>query len=441
MKIRFVGHASIFIECQNQTILCDPWLVGKVFNNSWALVSPSSPPPFADVDYIWISHEHPDHFNFPSLKSIPDTDKARIKVLYQRHASPRIVDALLKLGFARIIELPIYRWFRLDRDLEVFCGSKGSIDSFLAIRDSKECILNLNDCVLNVDQLRYVKRHVGNVSLLFTQFSFANWVGNDHDEMYGAKRKIKQLTQQIDVFKPEFTVPFASFVYFCNEENCRMNAWMNTPDSIAQLNLPGVNFMYPADEWDSDRRTFNSERALEKYRADYTNITIDPTAAAVDIAQISQTIKKRLQEAASKVPKALLKMAKPFAIYVHDLDKTVEVDAAHGALRIIEGDAQYGQSARYVMCSQVVGFTFAFSYGPDTTQVSGMYLDRQFGKQVKNEWHRFRFFWLQEKLSSEVFRLTGIKGVMRTVHFWWRKKGEKFYQYAGKFRGQDTDDE
>ena len=81
MKVRFVGHAGISVECQNQTILCDPWLVGKVFNNSWALLSPTSPPPFATVDYIWISHEHPDHFSFPSLKSIPDTDKARIKVL------------------------------------------------------------------------------------------------------------------------------------------------------------------------------------------------------------------------------------------------------------------------------------------------------------------------------------------------------------------------
>src|SRR5438105_8959973 len=158
MKVRFVGHASILIECQNQKILCDPWLVSKVFNNSWALVSPPSPPSFSDVDYIWISHEHPDHFNLPSLKSIPDADKSRIKVLYQRHASPRIVDALKKLGFSHIIELPLYRWFRLDRDLEVFCGSVKVMDSFIAVRDSQECILNFNDCVLNVDQLRYVKR-------------------------------------------------------------------------------------------------------------------------------------------------------------------------------------------------------------------------------------------------------------------------------------------
>jgi UDP-MurNAc hydroxylase len=436
MKIRFVGHAGISVEYQNRTILCDPWLVGKVFNNSWALVSPASPPPFTTVDYIWISHEHPDHFSFPSLKSIPDTDKARLKVLYQRHASPRIVDAILKMGFPHVIELPLYKWFHLDQNLEVFCGSSGSMDSFIAVRDmeSKECILNLNDCVFNVDQIHYIKRRIGKISVLFTQFSFANWVGNDHDEIHGAERKIEQFTQQIKIFKPEFTVPTASFVYFCNEENCRMNAWMNTPDSIAQLNLEGVNFMYPGDVWDSDIRTFNSDCAREKYRADYTDVKIDATPETVDISKISQAIEKRLQETRSKVPKVLLERTEPFAIYVHDLKKVVEVDPAQGLHRIREDDGQRGQNARYVMCSQVAWFTFAFPWGPNTTEISGMYLDRQFGKQGKNGWNSF--FCLQNKLSTEVFRFGGIKETMRTVNFWWRKKGEILFQYTGTFRGQ-----
>lgn len=438
MKIRFVGHAGIFVQCQNQTILCDPWLISKVFNNGWALVSPSSPPPFADVDCIWISHEHPDHLNFPSLKSIPDADKARIKVLYQRHASPRIVDALKKLGFVQVIELPLYQWFRLDESLEVFCGSKGVMDSFLALREDKECILDINDCVFNLDQLRYIKRHVGAVSGLFTQFSFANWVGNDSDERHGARRKIAQLRQQIEVFKPEFTVPFASFVYFCNQENCRMNAWANTPDTIAQLHLKGVNFMYPGDEWDSEQRTFDSERALEKYREDYANIEIDPPPARVEIARISQVIEKSLQQTAAKVPSVLLKRAEPFAIYVHDLEKIVEIEPAQATYRVVDADGQNSLLARYVMCSQVAWFTFAFSFGPDTLQISGMYLDRQYGKPGKEV---NRYFWLQEKLSTEVIRLTDLNSARRTLAFWWRKKAEKFYQYTGRFRGQKMYDE
>ena len=442
MRVRFVGHASIAIECQNQVILCDPWLVGKVFNNSWALLSPSSPPAFSTVDYIWISHEHPDHLSFPSLKEIPDSDKSRIKVLYQRHASPRVVDSILKLGFSHVIELPQYRWFRLGRDLEVFCGSVWSMDSFLAVRDrvSKECLLNLNDCVLNVDQLRYIKHRIGNVSMLFTQFSFAQWVGNDCDEDHGAERKIEQLTQQIEVFKPEFTVPTASFVYFCNEENCRMNHWMNTPDSIARLKLKGVNFMYPGDEWDSDSRTFEDMQARERYRADYANLKIDPTPDPVEISQISQAVDKRLQEMKSKVPKLLLKRIPPFAIYIHDLEKVLEVDPARGNHRIFEGNTQQRQAARYEMCSQVAWFTFAFPWGLNTALSSGMFRDRQFAeKGWKNGWSPF-FKW-QIRLSTEVFRFTDVKGSLRTINFWWRKKGVKFFQYTGTLRGVGVADE
>lgn len=436
MKVRFVGHASIFVESQNQKILCDPWLMGKVFNNGWALVSPPSPPPFSDVDYIWISHEHPDHFNFPSLKGIPDADKSRIKILYQRHASPRIVDALLKLGFSQIIELPQYKWYRLGRNLEIFCGSAGTMDSFIAFRDENECVLNINDCVLNVDQLHYIKRRIGKVSVLFTQFSFANWVGNECDEAHGAKRKIEQLKHQIEIFNPEFTVPFASFVYFCNEENCRMNAWINTPDQIAQMKLKGVNFMYPGDGWDSAFRTFDSEHALEKYRVDYANIQIDSTPNAVDIAQISQAVDKRLQEVKSKVPKPLLKKLQPFAIHIHDLEKVVEVDPARAIHRIVEGDAQRSKAARYVMCSQVAWFTFAFPWGGNTTQISGMYLDREF---LEKGWNSL--FRIQNALSTEVFRFAGIQASLRTLNFWWRKKGEMFFRFTGTLRGQDADND
>jgi hypothetical protein len=165
---------------------------------------------------------------------------------------------------------------------------------------------------------------------------------------------------------------------------------------------------------------------------------IDPTPTVVDIAKISQTIEKNLQETAAKVPEVLLKRCEPFAIYVHDLDKIVEIEPAQGVHRIVDGDSLHKESARYVMCSQVAWFTFAFSFGPDTLQISGMYLDRQYGKPGKEV---NRYFWLHEKLSTEVIRLTDVKGTLRTINFWWRKLAEKFFQYTGGFRGQKTYDE
>ena len=70
LQLRLISHACVQIYGQGFSIICDPWLVGTSFNDGWAMY----PEPNLDnVDYeeithIWISHEHPDHLNFPSMK-------------------------------------------------------------------------------------------------------------------------------------------------------------------------------------------------------------------------------------------------------------------------------------------------------------------------------------------------------------------------------------
>ena len=56
-----------------------------------------------------------------------------------------------------------------------------------------------------------------------------------------------------------------------------MNELMITPEWITAMNLPGVNFMYPGDQWDSTRRAFRFKEAVAAYMADIRNIKIDPT--------------------------------------------------------------------------------------------------------------------------------------------------------------------
>ena len=49
----------------------------------------------------------------------------------------------------------------------------------LAIRGGDRTILNLNDCIIRKrDAAEQIREAVGNVDLLLTQFSYANWEGN-----------------------------------------------------------------------------------------------------------------------------------------------------------------------------------------------------------------------------------------------------------------------
>jgi hypothetical protein len=419
MDIQFITHASMLVRTNGISILCDPWLSGRVFNDGWALTTPPPPVDYSTIDYIFISHEHPDHFHFPTLKSIPEAERKRISILYQRHASARMVEAIARLGFQNILELPLYRWKALAPNVKVLCGSVGSMDSFLAVRDSDACMVNLNDCVLNPLQLQYIARLIGSIDVLFTQFSFANWVGNDHDELHGAEVKRQTLAQQIQILKPKFTVPSASFVYFCNEENARMNAWVNTPESIDAMQLPGVNFMYPGDIWSSANAKFENRRAVERYTEDFSQQTIDPTPKVKTLEEISTAFDKFSQALRQRYPASVLKGVDPLSIHIHDLGLVLTADVRDGSLRTVSATESNSAATRFVMCSQVVWFLFNFPWGAGTVEVSGMFLDRERAKQGMAP-----IFRLQNLLATEVLMFTNPTQIVRTLRFFFDKKFE-----------------
>ena len=172
MKVTMISHASVLIEDGPVALLADPWFMGEVFNESWSLLCPPALTPDAlqGVTHIWISHEHPDHLHFPTLKSIPAEQKATITLLYQRHFSTRVYEALSRLGFGQVIELPLNRWFDLGGDVAVMCCSVGTVDSLLAVRTATGTVLKVNDSVIGPGAARVAARRIGPVEIQLTHF-------------------------------------------------------------------------------------------------------------------------------------------------------------------------------------------------------------------------------------------------------------------------------
>ena len=417
MTIEFISHAGFIVEAASKKIFIDPWTTSKTFNDGWALLAGDISVDYAEIDYIFVTHEHPDHFNFPTLKGIDPEHRKRIKILYQKHASLRLKNAFEKLGFSGVVELPIYKWTTVD-GIELYCGSAGSMDSFLAIKADNKTILNLNDCVFNTKQYKYIARQVGKVDFLFTQFSFANWVGNDTDDLGAAQTKIDDIRLQKDIFKPQYIVPFASFVYFCNQENARMNAWINSPEDIMNLGIPEIHFMYPHDKTDVNAVTFNSAHAVERYMQDLQKVSIDSMPKTVPFDTITQAVDTNLKRFRKKIKFPIRRTVKPFGIYIHDLDKSIFINPKKGTWQ-----ETTRENTRYTMCSQMCWYTFNFEWGTGTLQVSGMYLDGQFKESTS------RYFFLQNMLSTGFLSTTSFKQTMRTIRFIWRKKWEIFYRF------------
>src|SRR3546814_5260510 len=49
------------------------------FHDGWNLITEEEHPGIHDVDYIRYSHEHPDHFSIPFLKSVPQEKRGNIR--------------------------------------------------------------------------------------------------------------------------------------------------------------------------------------------------------------------------------------------------------------------------------------------------------------------------------------------------------------------------
>ena len=426
MKIRFVSHASFSIESKETTLLCDPWLFGKVFNNGWALLSPAAAVPWERINYVWISHQHPDHLHFPTLRSVAPEHQKRLVMLYQKHASQRIPMVLRGLGYANVQQLRLNRWTPLSGGMEVMCGSVGSVDSWIAIRAEGITILNLNDCMIEPGHLAHISKRVGKVTVLLTQFSFASWIGNHADELGEVDAKLKDIRLRVDFLKPELTIPFASFIYFCNQENSWMNDFAITPRRVADLGLPGVNFMYPGDEWDSDVRTCRSAEAVEKYMSDINRPKpIDPTPQPASIEALQLVVDRTMRIVRQRFGSFLIRRIKPFSLYLHDLEKILLVNPG-GRCEVQNATKATRDAARFVMCSQMAWFVFAYSWGWGAMENSGMFFDRRF-----RDPNPLAFY--LNILATGCINFGSMHHSARTVEFLWAKRHELPYRVWGEF--------
>ena len=73
MRATLVNHACVLLEFEGYGLLTNSWLDGYILGNSWGLVA-TTPKCLKEAvrgttPHLKISHEHPDHFYPPTLRS------------------------------------------------------------------------------------------------------------------------------------------------------------------------------------------------------------------------------------------------------------------------------------------------------------------------------------------------------------------------------------
>ncbi|GAA0315562.1 hypothetical protein GCM10008967_02650 [Bacillus carboniphilus] len=383
MKITWVNHASFILEKDDIRIISDPWIEGKVFDNGWSLLAKSkfTYEDYKDITHIWFSHEHPDHFFPPNIKNIPEEYRKNITILFQNTRDRKVVDFCSKMGFKEIIELNNYQEFRVGNDLTITISQFGH-DSWICYKSSDTTILNINDCEFSTkEQVREVAKAVGKVDVLLTQFSFAGYPGNEES----AKIKRERLKMQAEVTKPRFLIPFASFVWFCHEENYHMNKAVNKIGDmytyIKEETAAEPIIMYPGDEWKLFEE-HDSFSAIQRYNEDYKKVEENPELVRtepVDVNVIRETFHKFTKGVKEKnnllLVKALL-VKEPTTVHVTDHQKAYKIDVLKDIFEEVNTDYDHCDVA---LSSEALNFCFKFSWGWDTLNINGRFQSTKYG--------------------------------------------------------------
>lgn len=394
MKITFISQASMMVETEDCVIWSDPWLFSKSFNDSWALFPE---PNFSDdwynrITHLWISHEHPDHFNIPTLKSLPKDFKQRVTVLFQKNNSDKMPKAFKMLGFENITLLKNRKITQISNKTKVHNCQIGQMDSSLAIISGGKTLLNVNDCEINTKDCKNYLKDLGQINGVFNQFSMAGYNGQIDYEVHLPKNASHILQNMVDNhkdLKADFTIPFASNIYFCCEDNKHINSFANSPlDVYEKFNSENLKccILYPNDTLDVNNfMNYDNTESLEKFKNLYNKkdeLSFDKSEI-VELDQIKEAFTERHEQIKSKFSKVILKKLKPITIYVPDLKAYIRISLYTGDFHIMEDS---WNDFDLQINSQPLFFTFKFKWGLQTLGVSARY----FIKKNHTTWRWYR---------------------------------------------------
>ncbi|MFN6460364.1 MAG: Rieske 2Fe-2S domain-containing protein [Nostoc sp. DedVER02] len=187
--LQFIGHAGIFLKTPSVKLLCDPWLSESgAFLHTWHQYPPNDfieRQSLYDADYLYISHDHDDHFDKDFLRDFP---KDKVTVIIADFISDTFAQEIAHLGFPRIKQLQDWEEHKLGDNLNVLIVKDSSlykIDSALLIKVGNTNILHKNDCHIPDEDIPKYRSH--GIDLLFAQFSGAMWYPATY--AYGVKKQ------------------------------------------------------------------------------------------------------------------------------------------------------------------------------------------------------------------------------------------------------------
>ncbi len=217
-KIRFFNHAFLQVDSGSFKFATDPWAVGPAFNTGWWLKKKTKndwEKELNSCNFIYISHNHPDHLHPQTLKNI---DK-ELPIVVPNFISDSTGKYISSLGFKNIFRLELGKEYKLNNSnlyLSILKSGDFREDSGIYFSSGNlTCLFNVDSNIINFNKLPnvdiYASSFAGGASgypLMFDNYTIEE-----------KKKIIKKETHMIRNFtinaikrtKPKYFIPYASY--------------------------------------------------------------------------------------------------------------------------------------------------------------------------------------------------------------------------------------
>ena len=395
-KINFVNHSCFKVQMKNFSFLVDPWFSGTVFNNSWKLLKETNIKEIdlSDLKYIFISHEHPDHLNFKTLKEIYEINKD-VKIIFPYREDPLVQRVLEKIGFKfHFIKQNSEKFFIDEINYVKFFSNNMWGDHTIVFSLDNKIIVNQNDDYTEKNTVKKILKEFKKVDLFFTQFSLAGYYGNSDNPSEimekGHKYHLNRVKSYFNDFKPKILVPFASYIYFCKESNKFLNNFSVKPSEVLNLlgnkncQLVSFNDEIYLDHSFEERNKENAQKLEKLFQIDNEKKFIP--IQKLEENQIKDIIQKKIEKISffqkvqvlvnnkNSIIKNILGFIKIFylmadiKIYVYDIKKIIKVNLFSKKIDI--SDYEKKINFDFYLPSEDLLFMFKFPWGSDTVNIS-----------------------------------------------------------------------
>ncbi|PIR89063.1 MAG: hypothetical protein COU07_03160 [Candidatus Harrisonbacteria bacterium CG10_big_fil_rev_8_21_14_0_10_40_38] len=255
MKITFYANACCVYECDGFRLLSDPWIIDGAFEGAWYHYPPLSTKPedLKNVDALYLSHLHPDHFD---PKTLP-VFRRDIPIVILRREKNYLEKLLRKMKFSNILliedgasttlgpfNLTMYGPFETHVFYDASIGYH--IDSALVVDDGKHVVLNANDNRPSERSAHELKERHPNIMVAQLMYAgaspypscFNNLTDDEklreHDGV--VERSLAHMVKIAKILEPDFVMPFAG-EFVLGGKGWRKNRFLGTttPENAGQF--------------------------------------------------------------------------------------------------------------------------------------------------------------------------------------------------------------